>query len=534
MSPSRAVTYIASPAAQGSALASAGYLTRPRLDRRSLLFAVVLLLAGALISGFTILQGLDPFDEGLVLQAARRVAAGQIAYRDFTWSYGPAQPYLLAGLFKLFGVSLLDWRVLRALADGAVALMAFVLVRPHVPRPLALAVWLTVACEMAEPRNANPFPFALVALLVALWLASTGEPDRGRVIGAAVLTAIAAAFRLDFTIYGGVAVAVVLALRGGARPALGYAGVSLALAALVYLPFVIVVGPASLYHALIGVSLETSAYWSLPFPWHYHAPPGAGLGKTLKHGLDFYVPLLVIAGLALTALAGATRTWHERRPPALVAGLVVFGAGLLAYMLSRTDDVHTQPLLVVVAMGLALTAASVPRPAALVCLAILSLLLVHGVANRASALLKPPVEVRLHVAVADGAMAAPKEAAAIETLVAIVDRNVPPGGPIYVLPRRSDLVRLNDPLIYVLTQRSNPTTADFGLLTGAAAQMHIVGVLRRVRPRVIVRWTDPISSSREPNLRGRSSGVHTLDDWVAQHYRPLARLYHYEVLAARG
>lgn len=503
------------------------------MDRRSLLFAIALLVAGALISGFTILQGIDPFDEGLVLQAARRVVAGQIPYRDFTWSYGPAQPYLLAGLSKLFGVSLLDWRVLRALADAAVALMAYVLVRPHVPRPLALAVWLTVACEMAEPRNANPFPFALLALLVALWLAGAGEPDRGRVAGAAVLTAIAAAFRLDFTIYGAAAVTVVLALRAGARPALGYAGVSLALAALVYLPFVIVVGPAGLYHALIGVSLQTGAYWSLPFPWHYHAPVGAGIGKTLKHALDFYVPLLVIAGLGLIALAAGMRTWRERHTPALLAGLIVFGAGLLAYMLSRTDDVHIQPLVVVVAMGLALTAVSVPRPAALVCLAILSLLLVHGVANRTSALLKPPVEAPLHLAAAGGTMTAPKEAVAIEKLVVIVDGNVPPGGPIYVLPRRSDLVRFNDPLIYVLTQRSNPTSADFGLLTGTAAQARIVEVLRRVRPRVIVRWTDSISSSREPNLRGRSSGVHSLDDWVAHHYRPLARLYHYEVLTAR-
>jgi len=528
------VAYVARPSARSALFAAPGPLTRLRPGRRSWLLPAALLLAGAVISGFTILQGIDPFDEGLVLQAARRVAAGQVPYRDFTWSYGPAQPYLLAGLFKLFGVSLLDWRILRALADGAVALTAYAFVAPRVPRRLALAAWLAVACEMAEPRNANPFPFALLAVLVALWLATTDPPDRRRLVGAAVATAVAAAFRLDFAVYGAAAVTVVLALRAGIPRALEYAGVTAALSLLVYLPFAVIDGPGSLYHSLIGVSLETGAYWSLPFPLHYHAPAGAGIGKTLKHAIDFYVPLLAVVGLGVVSLAAAARTWRDRQAPALLAGLVVLGAGLLAYLLSRTDDIHTQPLVVVVVIGLCLGVTTVPRPAAALCLALLAVLLVHGVANRISALVQPPAEVPLQVAGADGVMTGPREAAAIDRMVAIVDRDVPPAGPIYVLPRRSDLVDLNDPLIYVLTNRANPTAADFGLQTGARAQAQIIRALARVRPRILVRWTDPLSSTREPNLRGRSSGVHTLDAWVALHYRPLATLYHYEVLTTRG
>ena len=516
---------------------SAGAQARSRSDRRPWLGPAILLLAGALISGFTILQGIDPFDEGLVLQAARRVAAGQVPYRDFSWAYGPAQPYLLAGLFKLFGVSLLDWRILRALADGAVAMAAYLLVRPRVPGPLALLAWLAVACEMAEPRNANPFPFALLALLLALWLTTRADPpdrDRRALIGAALLTAVAAAFRIDFTIYGVAALTVVVAIRGGVRPALTYLAIVVGVSALVYLPFAIVDGPGSLYRALIGVSLQSGAYWSLPFPLHYHAPPGAGIGKTVKHAIDFYVPLLVIVGFAVMTVSTAAHAWRERRLPALETGLIVFGAGLLAYLLSRTDDVHTQPLFAVVTIGLALTAATVPRPAAAVCLALLAVLAIHGAANRLSALRSPPAEVALNVPVADGVMVAPREAAAIERMVTLVDRYVPPEGAIYVLPRRSDLVTYGDPLIYVLTERANPTSADFGLFTGAAAQASIVHSLQRLHPRVLVRWTDPMSSSPEPNLRGRSSGVHTVDDWVAVHYRPVARLYHYEVLIARG
>jgi len=87
--------------------------------------------------------------------------------------------------------------------------------------------------------------------------------------------------------------------------------------------------------------------------------------------------------------------------------------------------------------------------------------------------------------------------------------------------------------LYVLAQRDNATSRDFGLLTGAAAQRDLVYQLARRRPPVIVRWTDPLGSSAEPNRRGRSSGVHLLDAWIAAHYRPLAVLYHYTVLVRR-
>jgi hypothetical protein len=186
---------------------------------------------------------------------------------------------------------------------------------------------------------------------------------------------------------------------------------------------------------------------------------------------------------------------------------------------------------VLVLILLALGAARIPTAApAWICAVLLAIVVANGVISRGSALVRPPAESTIHVAVADGAEAPPFEARAVERMVALVDANDPPGQPIYVLPRRSDLVAQAAPLIYVLTQRPNPTSIDFGLLTGAAAQDRIVGMLERVRPRVIVRWTDPLSAEREPNLRGRSSGVHTVDDWVGRHYRLLARLFHYDVL----
>ncbi|MEA2374162.1 MAG: hypothetical protein QOD53_625 [Thermoleophilaceae bacterium] len=510
-----------------------------RNDSRRWLVPVALLAGAALISGFTILRGVDPFDEGLVLQAARRVSQGQLPYRDLLWSYGPAHPYLLAALFKLLGVSLLPWRVLWMLANAGTALVAWLLVRPRAGGGWALAAWLAVACAMAQPRTANPFPFALLAALCAVLVATGEGPARTRALRAGLLVALAAAFRLDFALYGLAAVLVMLALdtrRPRALLACAVAAVGGAL--LVYLPFGIADGPGHLYDALVGTSLREREYWTLPFPWSYDGSVTSATG--LKHLLDFYVPALLLAGLAVGGVAAVLRAVRERRAPAVWAGVLVFGLGGVSYLLSRTDDFHTTPLIVLLAVLLPLVAAWALRerppqglPLAAAATLVFALLLAHGVANRASALFQPPPTSEVHVGPADGARAAPAEARALERVVALVHRRVPPGGSIYVAPARSDLVRFTDPLLYVLAERDNATDRDHGLIARAGTQRRIVTQLARARPRAIVRWTDPLGDRREPNLRGRPSGVRLLDAWLAGNYRLEARLYHYDVLVPR-
>jgi hypothetical protein len=164
---------------------------------------------------------------------------------------------------------------------------------------------------------------------------------------------------------------------------------------------------------------------------------------------------------------------------------------------------------------------------------VFALMLAHGVANRLSAAFRPPAMSVVHVDAADGTEASPREARALERVVADVQARVPPGDPIYVAPRRSDLVAYSNSIVYVLAQRDNAAKRDFGLLASAGEQRRLVGELRAARPRVVVRWTDPLSSKPEPNKRGRSSGAHQLDDYLASDYRLLERLYHYDVLVPR-
>jgi hypothetical protein len=516
-----------------------------RAARRSRL---PLLAAGAaLISGFTLLRGGAPFDEGLILQAARRVTEGQVPYSDFQWAYGPAHAYLLGGWFELFGPSLMSWRILRLLCDAGVAVAVYVLARREAPPWLALTAWLTAACAMAQPTSATPFPFALLAVLLALALTTREAQRGGASLAAGLLTAAGAAWRLDFAIYGAAAVAVAILLRQAPRPArLRALGAYLATFAgatfLVYLPFLIATGPADLYDELIGISLRERSYWTLPFPLTYDGPfhlwPPSDLLRDGKDLLGYEVPPVLVAGLVLAALALALRFLRDRRLPPAWAGLFVLGAGEYLYLRSRTDEFHVTPLLVVLAAlipGAATWAwrAGRYRPLGAVLGTVLALLFLYGAANRLSALLLPPHLERLHLDVADGAKVPPGEARALPRMVREVKRRVPPGEPIYAATRRSDLIRFNQPLIYVLTNRDNPIPQDFGIQTTAARQRRIVSVLGRVRPRVVVRWTDPSSAGREQNLRGRPSGVRLVDRYLAARYRRVARYGYYDILAPR-
>lgn len=497
---------------------------------------VVLFLAAALISGFTLLRHVDPFDEGIALQAARRVMQGQLPYRDFLWPYGPAHPYLMAGLFKVFGVSLLDWRILRVLSDAASSLAVFVLARRLAGQRLALVAWLAAACAFAQPTSANPAAEAYAFVLWAL-VAVTGEeePSVGLLVTGGVLTALAAAWRPDFAAYAVAASVVALSVRPGTRMRrlAIWGGVMVAGVAIVFVPLLTAAGPHTVYEGVIGNSAREGSYWRLPFPVHYRGPlplwPPWHLAKHAKDVLVFYVPLLLVIGLALGVAAAL---WRRRG-----LALATLGAGGLAYLLSRTDDLHNAPLLAVVVVLLAAAGAwlieSGRRGFAALPLVVLALLTLYGLSNRVSALVLPPHLATIHVNVADGVEDTPSNAAALDRVVPLVRGLVPPGGYIYVAPRRSDLVRLNDPTLYVLTERNNPLDRDHGLLTSPSAQAGIVAVLRRTHPKVIIRWTDPISSQPEPNKRGRSSGSRILDDYINANYRLLQRDGFYNVMVPR-
>lgn len=505
--------------------------------------AALLFAAAALLSGITMLDGIQPNDEGLMLQAASRIADGQVPYSDFWWFYPPGQPYLLAGLWELFGSSLLPWRILRVGCDAGVAVLVWSLARRGGASPrVALAAWLCAALAMAYPTGPHPFPLTLVMALGSLLLLERRPALAGALAG------MAAVWRIEFAAYLCLGALLAYALRPGERlrPALRFGGAALLVAVVLYLPVVAAAGLGDSFDLLVRYPLEDfSDYQSLPFPFDYDGPLNTGsiggfLSDSAESLLLFYLPLVLVVGLLASLVALGLRFERERWWQLAAA---VFAVGMAHYLLTRPDAFHTAPLAVMVAVlaSWALADAREARAARPLALGAIGLAVFAVAYTVVEGLDRRWLELRadyvpLHLPPADGVRVHPERRDPLERAVHAVQARVPPGQPIYVATRRSDLVTSGDPLFYVLADRPNPTRYDIqapGVITSAPVQREIVRDLERARPRAVVRFTSPVTAVREPNRAGESTGVTILDAYLARAYRRAARFGPYLILERR-
>ena len=489
------------------------------------------------MSGATALTGVQPNDEGLMLQAAARIADGEVPYRDFWWFYPPGQPYLLGGLHELFGPSLAAWRVVRVAADATVALLAFELARRRAGAMPAAAAWGVSILAMAYPSGPHPFPVALALALGAL-LAFERRP-----VLAGALTGACSAWRIEFAVALAAGIALGLALRRSPRDLGRYAAASAVTTVVLYAPVLAAAGVRPTFDLLVDYPLtDFRDYQTLPFPLAYDGPLntesfGGFLADSAEPLLLHFLPVMLVLGL-VAALVTQARCLREPMP----AAAAIFSLAMLAYLLTRADLFHTAPLAVVVGLlGAWAVAGAYSPPAARwrsVTAGLTALVLlytaVEGLDRRWLVLREDTVALGLPVA--DGVRVRSGQALSLERVVAAIEDAVPLGDPIYVATRRADLVTAGNPLIYVLANRPNPTRYDIaapGVVTSAPVQREIVADLMRTRTQLVVRDEDPLTAAREPNAAGRSSGVRLLDDFLARSYVPVARFGSLRLLTRR-
>jgi hypothetical protein len=293
------------------------------------------------------------YDEGLILFGAERVRNGDVPHQDFYANYGPAQFYLLAALYKLFGVSVVVERALDTVERCCCVILVFVLVDRAVSRGHAVLaataslVWLQYFGAYGYPI----FPALAAALASLVFLMSavrgTGAP-LGLVAGGGC-AGVVALFRYDIGLGVFAAEFVLLALLSGPvrRPAPGDApfvtslrlmfgspslrGVVRTLVAF-SLGFLAVTGPVAVAFACIGVipdlifDIYTTAsnyarMRAMPFP-----RPAALWANPSEFGV--YLPLILCAaavprlfsmraGKGFVGLASAGHASDSAHPPAI-------------------------------------------------------------------------------------------------------------------------------------------------------------------------------------------------------------------------
>jgi len=116
-------------------------------------------------------------DEGLYLDGGVRVFDGQVPYRDFFAITGPGTFWLLAALFRIFGVSLRTARLLRALDLAAMTGLTYWIARRMGSRFMAfiaavafaaLAVGIPNGLVVNHRWESNAFALAAIAATIRL------------------------------------------------------------------------------------------------------------------------------------------------------------------------------------------------------------------------------------------------------------------------------------------------------------------------------------------------------------------------------
>jgi hypothetical protein len=448
----------------------------------------------------------SPFDEGILVSFPTRVLAGDLPYRDFETFYGPGDPYLVAGLFRVFGASLGAERAVGFVFRLLLVVVLYVLVRRFGELP-ALAGGVLAACLVAaDGVNANNHVAALALTVVALVAL-----ERRRLLLAGLLAGGAALFGAEFAVVAPLA-AVPLLLRSGRKAAWFGAGVVTAL--LPYAPLAVAAGSHRIgknVHDLLATGRDRRLPLTL----------GSESGRLL---------VAVLAALVLLALASRGRP--------VLQSLLVLALFQALYGLWRADPEHLV-IAAIVPLAVAPAAASlvVPRrriaaalgAAAAILVVLASVHDVRGGVSRNAKLVvgRAPVHV-----VSYGGRSFRLESAAdardLRRAVAAEARLARPGGTVFVGPRDLRRTAGNDAFVYYLLPHQRP--ASFYVELDPVASRAGSGLASDLRHADLLILGGPWDSLHEPNASSHD-GSPAANRVVARLFCRRGRFGTYELLA---
>ena len=288
-----------------------------------------------------------------------RVLEGALPNKDFLHLYGPGSLWVLAGIYRVFGTSLVVERLFGLLQVSAIVFGVFMLARRW-GRSVALGCGLlsvlfivpTGLTALAWVGGVGLGLFALVALAASR--DTTALPWARRLaLVAGLLMGFALLYRIDLVLAA--ALSVVALGWGASRVVQRRFAIGLGLGLAPYVIHLVTAGPGTVVRGMITDPLfKLRGGRSLPLPPSWNRLDGTleRFGDLVK--LDWPIPtiqgaaqltiwfyLLVASVVALAAIG----VWAVRRQPGSVRPRVLlavagFSVGILPQTLQRADSAH--------------------------------------------------------------------------------------------------------------------------------------------------------------------------------------------------
>jgi hypothetical protein len=521
----------------------------------------------------------NPYDLGLLAYGGLRVLDGFVPYAEMHTPYGPAQFYIRALLFLVFGTNIETVELESLIIEVVLVATIYWTLRGCASRVFALL--LTLVIGTLAPAFYQP-PLALVGMVFAVGCMTrySRHQHAGWLVGVGVSTGIVGATRWDFGFYCVAVFAVTLVslplvrrvaalpgqTSGSLRMLVRHLLLLLVSAMLAALPFyapALLTDPWAILRS-IGIAAGVHDYRVLPWPDLANLVDVARGRLTALQYLDlasnslpayaffFLGPLNAIA--VLISLLG--RSSAKPSVPLLVHTQIttLLGACLLVYADSRPDLGHTLPstMFMLLSLPLILWLGSrfpgvvplrtlVPRWGILVVTLLIlvpTLLLgIRGITSRESLpqenFFTAPTLAGLSNDPPDGRNGK-RKAKNYNALVDYIKENTKPDEFIFSGSVRHDKISVNDVLIFFASERHagyRDFHMDPGSTTRQDIQQQIIRDLERNDVRLVV--LADLGLPQEPNKSSESSGVTDLDDYIHANYTVRERFGQYFVLTAR-
>jgi hypothetical protein len=504
------------------------------------------------------------FDEAIMLTGPMRVLAGQIPHRDFFVNYGPGQFYTIAGLFRLFGESILVERLYDLFLKALIVALVYRIVLLYCRRSIAvwavsfMILWFFGLNEMAGNALVPVSLFNLVASILILPVFLRPVSTR-RMLVAGGVAGVATLFRYDtgIALLGTqatvVAIAIYLRISVSQNRLRNFASMFSP-----YLAGFAAVTVPALFYYLSRAPFAAFAHDILIYPSkYYHRSRNLPFPGIHLKGLDklgVYLPIAVILILIYLVVARRLRTSEMDAFSSTPADqnwrgfLITFG--LLAFVMYfkgivRVSLIHMYlsvlPSLLLIAV-LYQHRMTFTRPIRIfVTFVGWFFVFVAGLSSLREIRFLHIRDTFLPRNIWLSAQGAQPEIRAtwcknenpltkgicffpdndhIQTIEFIRSHTLP-GQRLFVGLTRHDIVFANDNLIYFATQRLPATKwsqFDPDLVNRYDIQTQIIHDLELNAPPYIVLDSE-YDSAREPNESSKSSGVTLLDDYIRNRYQ---------------
>jgi len=489
------------------------------------------------------------YDEGIVAYGAVRILDGAIPYKDFWTLYAPGEFYLLAIIFKIFGISLKVTRLFAVTILALTVCSIYLLIKKLCSRTFAVLAFLLSLFWLKSYMVYNrPGQLAMLFfILCSFSLINFINSGRNKwLIITGILSGIIGFFRQDFGFYIFTSIFLIILLKqlNYYRDRKCKERIRLILKNELSLFFgsIIVLLPVFIY-LFVNSAFKEFINDTVVFPITIYPKvrdlPFPGLKV---ENLIFYLPLFVFFLTSIRLLFYNWRVKVEDNILWLALFFLFSGLGLFNYTNVRACMTHLLPTMIPAIILFILLFYNFLKnltrkvkyfyksfiwvTSSLMCFILLFYLtkpsfLIH--AKYPSFI--PEIQKKdgfININRAQGFYDDSGLAKSLTLAIQYIQDNTGQDEKIFVGNLRHDKVVNSDVMFYFLSQRHSATKyyeLHPGLTNTQKIQKAIISDLIKARVRYIVLWSGSKLKEDEPNESGKSSGVSDLDNFIQKNYK---------------